>query len=70
VIGQDSVARSDTNYNQRSDTTTAAASTRDATEWRVVYQCGLAAAPPPPQQQPQVDPYAPPPPPPPPPGAY
>ena len=67
TVGQDQVARSDTYYDKDKDTQVNQASTRDATEWRVEYQCGGAPAAPPPQQQgpaPQGPPGEPPPPPP------
>jgi hypothetical protein len=49
VIGQDTAARADTYDQPDGTTTTAGSSTRNATEWRVNYQCGqgAAAAPPP-----------------------
>jgi hypothetical protein len=39
-VGTDTIARKDTYYGEGGDTTTAGASTRTATEWRVQYQCG------------------------------
>lgn len=57
VIGQDTFSREDTNAGEHtsrsgrtttsSQTTTGQTSTRDATAWRVHYQCGAAGAPPP-----------------------
>ena len=51
VVGQDTVARTDQDtYEHRdgtSSTATGAASTRDATEWRVSYQCGGGGGAPP-----------------------
>ncbi|MBP6628097.1 MAG: hypothetical protein KBG28_05235 [Kofleriaceae bacterium] len=66
VVGQDTAARADTAANDDGSVTqTAGSSTRDATEWRVTYQCGGAPA------QPQPAPAGPPgPPPAPPPGQY
>ena len=51
VVGKDTVAREDQDtYEHRdgtSSTAVASQSERDATEWRVSYQCGGGAAPPP-----------------------
>jgi hypothetical protein len=56
TVGQDQVARSDTYYDKEGDTQVAQSSTRDATEWRVEYQCaGAPAQQPPPGPAP--DPY-------------
>ena len=44
VIGTDTAARADTYDQPDGTTTTAGSSTRQATEWRVNYQCGGAAA--------------------------
>ena len=52
VIGQDSAASSETvQHKDGTVTQEAGQSTRDATEWRVVYQCGNAPSGPPPQDQ-------------------
>ena len=61
VVGTDSAASSETKQ-QKDGTVTqeAGSSTRDAVEWRVVYQCGGAPVGPPPEQQ---QPQGPPPPP-------
>jgi hypothetical protein len=61
VVGTDSAASSETTQ-QKDGTVTqeAGSSTRDAVEWRVVYQCGGAPVGPPPEQQ---APQGPPPPP-------
>ena len=52
VVGEDTYAREDTHTDKRGDEhTSAGASTRQATEWRVTYVCGAVAptpAPPPP----------------------
>jgi hypothetical protein len=62
TVGQDQVARSDTYYGKEGDTQVAESSTRDATEWRVEYQCGGAPAQqPPPQPDPYQQPGGPPP---------
>ena len=45
VVGQDTVARADTYDHRDGTTTTAGQSTRDATEKRITYQCGVAAGP-------------------------
>jgi len=45
VVGQDQVARSDTDYDKQGESTAASSSTRDAVEWRIEYQCGGAPAP-------------------------
>lgn len=61
VIGQDSAASSETvQHKDGTVTQEAGSSTRDAVEWRVVYQCGGAPA----GGPPPADPQGPPPPPP------
>lgn len=61
VIGQDSAASSETvQHKDGTVTQEAGSSTRDAVEWRVVYQCGNAPA----GGPPPADPQGPPPPPP------
>ena len=76
VVGQDTFVREDTSEasktsrsgrRQRTDTTTTGqTSTRNATAWRIHYQCNSAGAPPPPPggMEPQPGAGAPPPPPP------
>jgi hypothetical protein len=66
VIGSDSAASSETvQHKDGTVTQEAGQSTRDAVEWRVVYQCaGAPAGPPPEQQAPQGPPPPPPGPPP------
>jgi hypothetical protein len=66
VVGQDQVARSDSYVEEDGESQVASSSTRDATEWRVEYQCaGAPPAPAPgPQQEPYPEPGQPPPPPP------
>lgn len=62
VVGTDSAASSETKQHKDGTVTQEAGqSTRDAVEWRVVYQCGGAPVGPPPEQQ---APQGPPPPPP------
>jgi hypothetical protein len=68
VVGQDQVARSDSYVEEDGESQVASSSTRDATEWRVEYQC--AGAPPPPAPGPQQEPYPEPGQPPPPPPGY
>lgn len=44
VIGTDTAYGEDTNYDNSGSSTSGGASTRQATEWRVHYQCGGAPA--------------------------
>lgn len=44
VIGSDTAYGEDTDYDNRGSSTSGGASTRQATEWRVHYQCGGAPA--------------------------
>jgi hypothetical protein len=65
VIGQDSAASSETvQHKDGTVTQEAGSSTRDAVEWRVVYQCGNAPAGGPPPGPPPGPPQPPPGPPP------
>jgi hypothetical protein len=49
VIGEDSAAAAETHNTRRGgEVTRANSSTRQATEWRVTYVCGVASATPPP----------------------
>jgi hypothetical protein len=67
VVGQDQVARSDSYVEEDGESQVASSSTRDATEWRVEYQCaGAPPAPAPsaPAEEPYPEQGQPPPPPP------
>jgi hypothetical protein len=47
VVGSDTAYGEDTEYDEDGSTTEGGSTTRDATEWRVTYECGQAGGPPP-----------------------